>query len=268
MKAGTAIYGIVGENISYTMSPAIYQTLFTRHQIDAIYNCFDLAVGTLPAFVKTVRILPLAGFNVTIPYKEEVIQYLDRKDAICSATSSANLVINRSGRLCGYNTDYAGIAASIEDRLDCNVRGKDVLMIGSGGVARTAFYYLVRKRAGGITVLHHSRKRERKFSAWAKRVADKTPYLSAMLTSTSAPSSAALCINCTPASLESLFDKSRVKGMNGVFELRYNSGQHSRPGHLMGEYMLSVQAAENFRIMTGISVSLESIMKIIEKAER
>lgn len=268
MSADTAIYGIVGRNISYSLSPAIYRALFRRFGIDAIYNRFDLVPGQLKQFLKAAVALPVAGFNVTIPYKESITRCIDNRDTIVSATESTNLIINRRSALRAFNTDYLGIAATIEDRLRCDVRGAKIMLLGSGGSARTAFYYLVKQRAASISVFHRSRSREQSFSAWAGTVRKRTQYYSAMIkTPAVMPDKIDLAINCTPAEITRLIHPGFVAELPRIFELRYGTMTNSRR-HVGGEYMLAVQAAENFRIMTGIVVPADHIMRTIRRASQ
>ena len=266
MAGETAIYGIVGENIDYSLSPAIFATLFKRHQVDAIYQRFDIGKAQLAAFVIAARTVPIAGFNVTIPHKENITQYLSGCDPISTATGSVNLVINRAGKLHGHNTDYAGVAASIEEKLALRVAGKRVIVVGSGGAARTVFYYLVQKRAAVITVLHHSPAREKSFSKWARGIVGKAIYQSQMLNKRQAEfGDADLVVNCTPELIGRLFDRKSVGAMRRVFELRYSSGRKPSKTYVSGEYMLAIQACEAYRIITGIKVAAEDMMRIVSR---
>jgi len=269
MIPNTAVYGILGSNISYSLSPTIYRALFHRHKVDAIYNCFDINPSSVNDFLTSARTLPIAGFNVTIPFKESVSSVINRRDNIVKATGSANLVINKRGVLHAYNTDYAGIAATIEDKLKCDIHGAEVAILGSGGSARTVFYYLASKRAASVTVYHRSREREKAFSAWAQGARRHTHYESQMLDNASSINTGCdLCINCTPIALSKLIGSTAISQLTRIFELRYAGTNFKRRIHVDGKYMLAVQAANNFRIMTGIEVEPEDIVRVIRRASR
>ena len=269
MIANTAVYGILGSNISYTLSPTIYRTLFRVHKIDAIYNCFDINPSSLNEFLTSARTLPIAGFNVTIPFKESVSSVINRRDNIVKATGSANLVINKRGVLHAYNTDYAGIAATIEDKLKCDIHGAEVAILGSGGSARTVFHYLASHRSARVTVYHRSREREKAFSSWVQSRGRRTHYESQMLDSAASINSEYdLCINCTPIALSKLIGSTAASQLTRIFELRYAGTKFTRRNHGDGKYMLAVQAANNFRIMTGIEVEPEDIVRVIRRASR
>lgn len=269
MSGNTAIYGIVGRNISYSLSPSIYRALFQKYQIDAVYNRFDIAPPQLKDLIRAVRALPIAGLNVTIPYKESFEDYIDKRDKAVAATGSTNLVINKRGVLHGYNTDIDGIAATIEKKLKLDVHGTNVVILGSGGSARTVFHYLVTKRAGSVTVYHRSRRREKQFSAWAEESRRRTKYRSEKMSSAKEMNDEFdLCVNCTPMEMSRLIGTTKASQLPKCFELRYAAIKTTRRGHIGGEYMLAVQAAKNFRIMTGIEVTPEEIVRIIRRASR
>jgi shikimate dehydrogenase len=265
MKQNTPIYGIIGIDIGYSLSPAIYQKLFEQKNIRAIYNVFDLQNSDLNDFIKSARLLPLAGFNVTIPHKRAILPLLDRLDFVAEQTQSANLVINRKGVLHGYNTDYEGIRQSIENRLKVTVRGGNVAIIGSGGGSQTAYYYLVSHGARAIHVYHRSPASLLRFGAFVRRLPRPSSYRPALLEDAIDDLAGCdLCINCTPAPITDLADRSVLKKVARIFELRYGSYDLVKRAHLRGNYMLAVQAVKNFKIMTGQEVTANRVLRIID----
>jgi shikimate dehydrogenase len=265
MKQNTPIYGIIGTDIGYSLSPTIYHELFAQKQICAIYNVFELQSSDLDDFITSVRLLPLAGFNVTIPHKRSILPLLDRLDFVAEQTQSVNLVINRKGKLQGYNTDYEGIRQSIGSRLKIAIRGANVAIIGSGGVAQTAYYYLVSHGARAIHVYHRSPTSLLRFGAFVRRLPRPAGYRAALLEGLIDDLSACdLCINCTPAAISDLVDGNAIKKVKTIFELRYGHYDLVKRAHLRGNYMLAVQAVANFKIMTGQEVTVNRVLKIIE----
>ena len=269
MKQNTPIYGIIGADIGYSLSPTIYHELFTHKHICAIYNVFDLRNFDLNDFIKSVRLLPLAGFSVTIPHKRVILPLLDRLDFVAEQTQSANLVINRKGVLHGYNTDYEGIRQSIESRLKISVRGANVAIIGSGGGAQTAYSYLVSHGARAIHVYHRSPASLLRFGAFVRRLPRPSGYRPALLEEAiDNLAGCDLCINCTPAAITDLADRSVIKKVARIFELRYGNYDLVKRAHLRGNYMLAVQAVRSFRIMTGQEVTVNRVLRIIDGALR
>lgn len=265
MKQNTPIYGIIGADIGYSLSPTIYHELFAQRQICAIYNVFELQSSDLGDFITSVRLLPISGFNVTIPHKRAILPLLDRLDFVAEQTQSVNLVINRKGRLQGYNTDYEGIRQSIENRLRVSVRGVNVAIIGSGGTAQTAYYYLVSHGARAIHVYHRSPASLLRFGSFIRRLTRPSSYRPALLEEAiDNLGSCDLCINCTPAPILDVVDRSVIKRVKTIFELRYGNYDLVKRAHLRGNYMLAVQAVRNFKIMTGQEVTVNRVLKTID----
>ncbi len=259
------LFGIVGENIGYSLSPHIFNTLFRSHGISAVYAPFDITHDDLPKFLAFTRTRAVAGFNVTIPFKEAISRHLAQSDPIAETTGSTNLVIVKSGLLHGFNTDVAGIAATIEQRLQINVAGKSVLVLGAGGAARAVAYYLARRKCAAITILNRSRGR---LSSWRRYLRALSIEARSTLTTPGKPLQGGiqafdLCVNCTPRPIAELLNPDLLDNCQSIFELRYSPSFRDRKRHVDGKLMLAVQAAENWRRFTGFEIDPREVMKII-----
>ena len=122
-------YGLIGEKLGHSFSREIHACLS-----DYKYELRELAREELSYFMTERDFL---GINVTIPYKEAVIPYLDFVDASANKIGSVNTVVNRGGKLFGYNTDYLGMKALIEHR-GISLLGRKVAILGTGGTSKTA----------------------------------------------------------------------------------------------------------------------------------
>ena len=267
MKSKTEkIYGIVGSGIGYSLPPLIFNTLFRAQRLPAVYRLFDTAPAGLPNFVKAAELLELDGFNVTIPFKEEVIEFLQKLDPIAAATGSVNLVLNRRGRWTGYNTDYYGIAATLEKFKNLQIRGSSVTVVGSGGAARTLYYLLSKQRAGSITLYHHSRQRRQVFESYVAGLSSGVQYEGRNYRDKIHDlSTCDLLVNCTPQPVTKLISVANLKQAKYVFEMRYAGTRAGAKNYLDGSYMLAVQAAHNFKLMTGLEVSPTRILRICKE---
>lgn len=127
--------------------------------LNYVYVPFEVAPECLGAAVSGLKALDVAGFNVTIPHKTEIMQYLDELDASAEIAGAVNTVKNESGRLIGYNTDGDGLIRSFVNELGFNVRGTSVALIGAGGAARGAVAALCRSGAGRIVVANRTLER-------------------------------------------------------------------------------------------------------------
>ena len=122
-------YGLIGAKLSHSFSKEIHSQLF-----DYPYELLELSAEQLDTFLRERN---FCAVNVTIPYKETVIPYLDEVDERALAIGSVNTIVNRDGKLVGYNTDFDGLYALIW-RNNVVLNGKKVLILGSGGTSKTA----------------------------------------------------------------------------------------------------------------------------------
>ncbi len=123
------IYGCIGEKLGHSFSVDIHHKLF-----DYSYELKELRPDELPAFMQAKI---FKAINVTIPYKQDVIPFLDEVSDVARQIGAVNTIVNRDGRLYGYNTDFSGMRGLIL-RLDLHVADKNVLVLGSGGTSKTA----------------------------------------------------------------------------------------------------------------------------------
>jgi len=135
-------YGLIGEKLGHSFSKEIHGKLG-----DYEYELLEIERDRLDGFMREKDFL---GINVTIPYKEMVIPYLDEIDDAAKEIGAVNTVINKDGRLYGYNTDYFGMRA-LFDYADVDACGKKAVILGSGGTSKTA--YVVLKSLGASEII-------------------------------------------------------------------------------------------------------------------
>ena len=122
-------YGLIGEKLGHSFSKTIHETLGGYE-----YELCELTLDELDAFMRERSFL---GINVTIPYKERVIPYLDYVDEMAKEIGAVNTVINRAGKLYGYNTDFYGMKM-LFSHAEIDPSGKKAIILGSGGTSKTA----------------------------------------------------------------------------------------------------------------------------------
>ena len=135
-------YGLIGEHLPHSFSPEIHKRIG-----DYKYEIKELRPEELESFIKAKD---FKGINVTIPYKQAVIPYLDEIDETAKEIGAVNTIVNRSGKLFGYNTDFGGLKALFE-KTGISVSGKKTIILGNGGTSKTAEAVL--KKLGAQTVL-------------------------------------------------------------------------------------------------------------------
>ena len=130
----TDIYCLIGNPISKTLSPIIHNNFYKISNINNVYLAFDVEKENLEHIVKSLKILKVKGFNVTLPYKISIMKYLDDISKEAKIINAVNTVKNENGKLIGYNTDCGGFLKSLELN-NIDVKGKVVLILGAGGAA-------------------------------------------------------------------------------------------------------------------------------------
>lgn len=164
--SGSGLYGLLGSGIRGSFSPFIHCSVFRRYSIDAVYVVWDISPSLLGAYTVGLRNLA-KGFNVTIPFKEVIVGYLDSLHGEAREIGVVNTVVNRGGELIGYNTDFLGV-------IECCRRfvgsGDRVLVFGAGGAARAAIYGFYRLGVSDFVVLNRSRERAKSLREWAGKI--------------------------------------------------------------------------------------------------
>jgi len=134
-----AIYGIIGNPLNHSRSPLMHNAAFKALQVDAVYKLFPIKEEELDFFFEDLRKVnnPIFGFNVTVPYKEKVVQYMDTLNSFAQLVQAVNtVVISKDRKLHGFNTDGSGFSTHLTE-LGFDPKGKRVSILGAGGTARS-----------------------------------------------------------------------------------------------------------------------------------
>ena len=230
-------YGLIGEKLPHSFSKEIHEKLAGYD-----YQLKELTPAQLPGFLQKRA---FKGINVTIPYKQAVIPYLDEIDEKAKAIGAVNTIVNRDGRLYGYNTDYDGMVALIR-HAGLSLEGKTVLILGTGGTSKTAM--AVAKDLGAASVQRVSR--SGKEGAITYEEAQRLPVQ--------------ILINTTPSGMYpnpdgQPMDLSRFGWLEGVLDAVYNplrtrlvlQARDNRAHAQSGLYMLVAQAAVACELFLG-----------------
>jgi len=152
----TRVVGIFGDPVAHSLSPRMHNTAFSATGLDAVYVPFHVTAAQLRDAVQAIRTLGLVGVNLTIPHKEAVCALVDELDPAAALIGAVNTIVNRHGRLLGYNTDGAGLLRALERELGVTVAGKRVLLLGAGGAARAALVALAQAGAAWVGVANRT----------------------------------------------------------------------------------------------------------------
>lgn len=148
-------YGLFGEHLSHSLSPDIHKEIYRQITLEAGYKLFPFPPSQLSSAVEGIRTLTINGVNVTIPYKEAVIPYLDDIHKHAKKLQAVNTIQLSNRKLIGYNTDYDGFKL-IFTRRNWTVEGKTAVVLGTGGAAKMVIQYLKDNNAHQIFVISRS----------------------------------------------------------------------------------------------------------------
>jgi shikimate dehydrogenase len=148
----TQVYGVIGDPIAHTLSPAMHNAAFKHLKLDCVFLSFRVTAAELENAVGGMRGLGIRGLNVTMPHKTTIIRYLDCVDSPVRFLSSANTILNDDGKLSGFSTDGVGALRALREN-GVNPAGKKVLLLGAGSAAK-AIAHTLAKEVEALCVLN------------------------------------------------------------------------------------------------------------------
>ncbi|MDD5128470.1 MAG: shikimate dehydrogenase [Candidatus Omnitrophica bacterium] len=150
MTFKSKLYGLVGFPVKHSLSPCMHNAAFAKLKIKAKYELFELRPEELEGFFANLRKNNISGFNVTVPYKEKVLSYLDAKAPGLREIGAVNtVVIAKGGKSKGFNTDFAGFRRHLKE---LKVVPRKVALIGAGGAAKAVCFALGKSRVEEICI--------------------------------------------------------------------------------------------------------------------
>ena len=158
-RNGTGLLAVIGDPIAHSLSPLLHNTMIRELGRDDLYLAVRLARGGLPEFIRAAKTLPITGFNLTMPHKQDVLPYLADMTPEARRAGSVNSVRIREGRLEGHSTDGMGFRRALQD-LGYDFPGQNVTILGAGGAARSVAYSLAEAGCGIIIVNRTAEKAE------------------------------------------------------------------------------------------------------------
>lgn len=135
------IYGLLGEKLGHSFSPDIHKNVLKSLDKYGIYNLFEIPKDKLKEAMELFKLIKIKGLNVTIPYKTEVIKFLDEISEEAKNIGAVNTICFNHGVLKGYNTDYIGFGNMLK-KSDISVKASTCIVLGSGGAAKAVTQYL------------------------------------------------------------------------------------------------------------------------------
>ena len=263
--AATRVYGVVGDPVSHSLSPAIMNAALRRENVNGVY--LPLHAKTLKDLMACMRDIPIHGLSVTMPYKESIIQHLDNTDSHTTKIGACNTVVRaQDGKLYGFNTDTAGVVRPLERRI--TIDKARVLVLGAGGAARAAVFGL-KERGAEVYILNRSAAPAQRLARQARARIMKKVLLK--------KSSFDVIINATPVGMGNTREtplKEDEINARYVFDMVYDPAEtkliklaKARGAEIIpGLEMFVHQAARQFEIWTGKPAPWDEMLSVVTKA--
>ena len=275
IKGSTNIVGLIGHPVEHSFSPPMHNAAFDALNMDYAYVAFDVNPNDLKSAIEGAESLNIKGFNVTIPHKVDVMQYLDDLDEVARLIGAVNTIDFKN--LKGYNTDGIGAVKAIEEVT--SIKNKNVVVAGAGGASRAISFYIAKYGAESLTILNRN---QAKAESLASDVSDSGLIGEVAYDSINAIGNymegADVLIDTTPLGMHpNIKDEPIVKADKMdedlvVFDAVYNPNEtvllkeaikaNAKP--VYGIKMLLYQGAESFKIWTGKTAPVD----VMEKALR
>jgi 3-dehydroquinate dehydratase/shikimate dehydrogenase len=265
VDAATRVYGVVGDPVAHSLSPAIMNAALRRENVNGVY--LPLHAKSLPDLISCIGDIPIHGLSITMPYKQAILEYLDNTDSHTTKIGACNTVVRaQDGKLYGFNTDTSGVVRPLEQRIA--LQGAKILVLGAGGAARAAVYGL-KERGAEIWILNRSAAPALKLARSAKVKCAKRADLKKL--------SFDVIINATPvgmgSSKESLLSEKEINARY-VFDMVYDPPEtpfmalaRARGATVIpGIEMFVQQAARQFEIWTGKPAPWDEMLRVVNLA--
>jgi shikimate dehydrogenase len=191
---------LIGNPLEHSVSPVFQQAAFDHHGLDVRYEKWETPEAELAAAVGRLRAVSVLGANVTIPCKEKIMPLLDELSETAARIGAVNTVVNRDGKLMGFNTDAEGFVTSLLQDAGYRLRNRKAMILGAGGAARAVMFALLNEEVTSVTVFNRSVERGRALVRSFARSAGRIPLAAppwTELEGSTALRDCDLLVNCT-----------------------------------------------------------------------
>lgn len=275
----TNIYGLLGYPAKHSFSPLIHNYLFEKNIINAVYHVFEITPEEFGRSVMCLKRLNISGFNITMPYKNEIIPFLDEISEDAKILNSVNTVIRKEDLYKGFNTDISGFLRCLTEN-DFDFKNSSALVLGAGSTARSIVFGLSQKKIKKLSIFNRTQSRAFKMKDVFKIFFNNeiTVLKDLNTVSEKKQKSFDLIINCTTVGMDG---KNFAKGLpipedwnlkdKFVFEMIYKpfdtelllKAKSEKAVTINGIDMLVSQALDSFEIWTGVHPGKKDLLKYV-----
>jgi len=276
INAATSLYLILGNPVKHSLSPALHNAAFSKLNMNSIYMAAEVKEQQLGEAVKGMRALQVAGANITSPFKEAVIPFLDHVSEESALLQSVNTIINRQGLLYGETTDGIGFYRNLLVEYGKYEPAWPVMLIGTGGAARSVAFTLAQKNMQELYILNRSEERAQQLADLLREHTPLKKTVTLGLSRANIEEAIDMCkviIYSLPLDhnlVEETLTKTSTKEKM-LFDFRYepvntavmNVFRESGGESCNGLGMLFWQAVEAFELFTGEKAPLEAMKRSV-----
>lgn len=281
----TKLVALIGSPLEHSVSPSFQQASFDYYRLDIRYESWQVEPSQLETAIDRLRQSTFLGANITIPYKEMVMPLLDEVDELAVQIGALNTIVNRSGKLFGYNTDAPAFTRALRQDGDFEPRDKRVVLLGAGGVARAAGFALIKEGVRWLTIANRTLGRAERLAASLRGEASLDTGVAILpwkeLRSSKTLSYGDLLINCTSLGMKHspMEDKTPLRARlipkdALVYDLVYNpletpllrEARKAGARVLGGLAMLVYQGAASFELWVGKEAPLDIMFRRAREA--
>lgn len=276
IKGSTNIVALIGHPVEHSFSPPMHNRAFEKLNMDYAYVAFDVEPANLKSAIEGAKALNIKGFNVTIPHKISVMEFLDEIDEVASLIGAVNTIDFKNMK--GYNTDGIGAVEAIEEVT--SIKGKNVVIAGAGGASRAISFYIAKYGADAMTILNRNPLKAQNLASDVSNSgligevkSDSISEINAYL------ADADILIDTTPVGMHPNVDDEPIATSQNmhedlvVFDAVYNPNETvllkeaikagAKP--VYGIKMLLYQGAESFKIWTGHDAPVDEMEMALRK---
>lgn len=145
-------YGLIGKSLSHSISDILHEYIMKQMDIKGSYSMFEVKPENLEDVIKSMKVLDISGINVTVPYKQDIMNYLEKVSDKALAIGAVNTIAIEDGLAVGYNTDYDGFKFNLE-KANIEILDKPFTLLGAGGAAKAVIKLLEDEKARSITIV-------------------------------------------------------------------------------------------------------------------
>tara|TARA_B100000945_G_C20331944_1_gene572847 strand:- start:370 stop:1161 length:792 start_codon:yes stop_codon:yes gene_type:complete len=260
-------YLVIGNPIQHSLSPKLHNYWIKKNNLNASYDKQKLNINELKNLVSKIKNQEINGVNVTVPFKKEIITYLDELSPEAKDTQSVNTIYLNEKKTIGHNTDINGFELAIRNT-KYDVSGKDILILGAGGVVPSIIFALKKMNASKVTIVNRTKSKAENLKLLFKNLAveewGELPYFDMIINATSVGLNIKDEIN---------LNFSRVGKGKFFFDIIYNPRETNflKKGKMMenqtenGKKMFIYQAAAAFKIWHNIQPEInEEVLKLLD----